>query len=281
VSPDPVQPVGPSRRPEFDEVEIALLQQEVLTSCENRGDRVALLDSPQSPQTSPADALTWRAQFDSAFGALYYPWLLVADPLSADDAVTAVPPSGHLAGVCARVDRSVGVHEPPANEVVPLAVDAVSTVDDVAHGDLNDGSVNAIRPVRGVRVLGARTLTRNLPEWRYLNVRRLVLALEEQIAEETAWTVFEPNDSQLWREVDRAVRGVLEPAWQQGMLTGATRKEAYTVTCDATVNPPADVAAGKLVCVVGLNPPPPAEFVVVRIVRTPTGVSVLEGASNG
>jgi phage tail sheath protein FI len=275
----PVPPVEPAARASLSEADATLVQQEMLTRCARLGDRVALLEPPRS--ATPAEALAWRQGLSSPFGALYHPWLLVVDPLSPAADVTAVPPSGHIAGVCAHTDLTVGVHEPPANAVVPLAVDTVSTVDDVQHGDLNDSSVNAIRPVRGVRVLGDRTLARDLPEWLYLNVRRLVSALEEQLVADTAWTVFEPNAGPLWREVDRVVRGVLEQAWQRGMLNGATREQAYTVTCDATVNPPADVAAGRLVCEIGLNPPPPAEFVVIRVIRTPAGISVREGAGNG
>jgi phage tail sheath protein FI len=236
---------------------------------------VALLDSPQDALTSPADALAWRGRFDSTFGALYYPWLLVVDPLSVNADVTAMPPSGHIAGVCARVDTTVGVHKPPAGETIELAVDTVFPVGDIAHGDLNDGGVNAIRVQRGIRVLGDRTLTVSDPdEWRYLNVRRLVLALEEQLVAQLAWTVFEPNGPQLMGEVDRVARGLLEEVWRSGMLAGATRDQAYSVRCDPSVNPPSDVAAGQITCEIVLNPPPPAEFVVIRVIRTPTGVSV-------
>lgn len=270
----PAAPAG--RRAAFSPEEVYHLQRDLLAWCEAHGDRIALLDAPQDPLTSPADALRWRAHFDSAFGALYYPWTLVVDPLSAAAQVTAVPPCGQVAGVCARTDLAVGVHKPPANEVLALAVDTVAAVDDLAHGDLNDGGVNAIRVQREVRVLGDRTLAVRLPEWRYLNVRRLVCALEKQIERETRWVVFEPNGPDLWREVDRVVRGVLEEAWQRGMLNGASREQAYTVTCDATVNPPAAVAAGRLLCEIGLNPPPPAEFVVVRIILTPAGTPARE-----
>ncbi|MGC0317188.1 phage tail sheath family protein [Kitasatospora acidiphila] len=274
--PPPPRPV-PTARPQFTAQQIADLQQAIVAHCERHHNRVALLDSPQDPLTSPADALAWRARFDSDFGALYYPWLLVTDPLDGSDAdVTAVPPSGHLAGVCARVDTTVGVHKPPAGEVIELPVDTVFAVDDLAHGDLNDGNVNAIRVQRGVRVLGDRTLTVSLPEWRFLNVRRLVSALEAQIAADTAWTVFEPNGTVLWAQITSLVRGFLDQVWRRGMLNGATADDAYTVVCDASVNPPSDVAVGKLTCLITLNPPPPAEFVVIRVVRTPTGVSVVD-----
>lgn len=279
--PAPLPQPAPTARPQFTAQQIADLQQAIVTHCERHHDRVALLDAPQDPLTSPADALAWRGRFDSDFGALYYPWLLVTDPLSPDADVTAVPPSGHIAGVCARVDTTVGVHKPPAGEVIELPVDTVFAVDDLAHGDLNDGSVNAIRVQRGVRVLGDRTLTVSLPEWRYLNVRRLVSALEEQIAASTAWTVFQPNSPVLWAQLVSVVRGLLDQVWRRGMLDGASPDDAYTVVCDASVNPPSDVAVGKLTCLITLNPPPPAEFVVIRVVRTPTGVSVVDESGGG
>jgi phage tail sheath protein FI len=271
----------PVARKKFTDDEIADVQASVLQGCERRGDRVALLDTPPHQPASPTDALNWRDRFDSAFGAIYHPWLLVVDPLSTRADVTQVPPSGHVAGICARVDTLVGVHKPPANEVVEQAVDTAAAVDEAEHGDLNEGGVNAIRAQRGIRVLGDRTLTKTLPEWWYLNVRRLVLALEEQIVEETAWTVFEPNSPSLWIEVDRVVRGVLEEAWRRGMLVGAAREQAYSVRCDESVNPPSEVASGRLTCLIGLNPPPPAEFVVLRVVRTPTGVSVVDDSGGG
>lgn len=282
LSQPPQDPGPPPREPvsraEFTRDQVEDLQRFIVEHCAAMGDRVALLDSPVDPLTSPADALGWRDRFDSAFGALYYPWVLVVDPSSTNADVTAVPPSGHMAGVCAGVDQRVGVHKPPANELVAPAVGAVFPVDEVTHGDLNDAGVNAIRVQRGVRVLGDRTLTKTQPEWRYLNVRRLVLWLEKQIVADTVWTVFEPNTPRLWADVDRIVRAVLEQAWERGMLNGATRSQAYSVRCDESVNPPAEVAAGRLTCLIGLNPPPPAEFVVVRVVRTVSGVSVLDGS---
>jgi len=273
----PTTTADPAARPPFSPDQVAKVQAAMLAHCQRHHDRVALLDSPQDALTSPADALAWRVrkeEFDSPFGALYYPWLLVVDPLSVNADVTAVPPSGHIAGVCARVDTTAGVHKPPAGETIELAVDTVFPVDDIAHGDLNDGGVNAIRVQRGIRVLGDRTMTVSEPEWLYLNVRRLVLALEEQLAAQMAWTVFEPNGPQLLGELDRVARGLLEQVWSNGMLAGATRDQAYSVRCDPSVNPPGDLAAGRITCVIGLNPPPPAEFVVIRVIRTPTGVSV-------
>jgi phage tail sheath protein FI len=264
--------------PRGDE-EAAELQLALIAHCQELRDRVALLDAPgpSSARQAPSDALEWRQRFDSSHAALYYPWLQVRDP-RAPGAVRPVPPSGHIAGVCARVDQQVGVHKPPANEVVEGALDLLTQVDDITHGDLNDGGVNAIRarPGQQVRVLGARTLARDL-EWRFLNIRRLLLMIEESLEESARWTVFEPNSQAPWRDVDRTARSFLDDLWRRGMLGGATADEAYLVRCDETTNPPTQLDAGRLTCLIGVLPPPPAEFVVVRLVRTPTGVEFQEG----
>jgi uncharacterized protein len=269
-------PVELARRGDED---VAELQSALIAHCHELRDRVALLDAPgpSSARRAPTDALAWRRRFDSSYAALYYPWLQVRDPRE-PGAVRPVPPSGHVAGVCARVDRQVGVHKPPANEVVEGALDLLTLVDDITHGDLNDGGVNVIRaqPARQVRVLGERTLARDT-EWRFLNIRRLLLMIEESLEESARWTVFEPNSQALWRDVDRTVRGFLDNLWRQGMLGGATADEAYYVRCDETTNPPAAVDAGRLTCLIGVLPPPPAEFVVIRLVRTPTGIELQEG----
>jgi uncharacterized protein len=115
-----------------------------------------------------------------------------------------------------------------------------------------------------------------LPAARYVNVRRLLTMIEEQVLEQTRWAVFEPNGPGSWREVDRVVRGFLTRLWQQGVLDGATAAEAFFVTCDATTNPPEEIDAGRLVCLIGVQPPLPAEFVVVRIGRSQGATEITE-----
>jgi uncharacterized protein len=280
----PVEPGGDE--PDVAPVELAVrgdeeaneLQLALIAHCQELRDRVALLDGPGagSALRAPTDALEWRRGFDSSYAALYYPWLQVRDPYE-PGAVRPVPPCGHVAGICARVDQQVGVHKPPANEVVEGGLDLLALVDDLGHGDLNDAGVNAIRaqPGRQVRVAGARTLARDT-EWRFLNVRRLLLMIEESLEEALRWTVFEPNSQALWRDVDRTVRSLLEDLWRRGMLGGATADEAYLVRCDETTNSPSELEAGRLICSIGVLPPPPAEFVIVRLVRTPAGIELQE-----
>jgi phage tail sheath protein FI len=235
---------------------------------------VAVLDVPDGLERTEL-VLAWREQFGSSFGALYHPWVRTADPRAGG--LRAVPPSGHVAGVYARGDLLVGVHRPPANELVEAAADVRFRVDDLRHGELNDGGVNVIRAYggRGLRVGGARTLSED-PPWRYVNVRRLLCMIEATIDRQTQWAVFEPNNRELWRDVDRVIRGFLDRLWRLGALDGATAEEAYSVQCDDTTNPPPETEAGRLTCRLGVLPPWPAEFVVVRIGRTRGETEILE-----
>lgn len=274
----PPLPANPPQfAPSFVDWEIVLLQQALVAHCIKLKDRVAILD-PLLPSTTRDEIVAWRGNFDSSYGAVYYPWLQVPDPLELQGLLRPVPPSGHVAGVYARNDLRVGVHKAPANEVVELAEDLATIVDDVGHGLLNtDWNINVIRPYpgRGIRVFGARTLSSD-SEWYFVNVRRLLIMIEEAIDEGTQWTVFEPNNPSLWREMDRIVRSFLDELWRRGMLDGARAEDAYFVCCDETTNTPEETAQGRMICVVGVQPPWPAEFVVVRIGKTESGVDVVE-----
>ena len=250
-------------------------QRALVNLCLRRGDRLAILDAPQVAR----DAVLRHLQRlpDESAAAIYHPWVAVRDPLAIGGLVRLVPPSGHVAGMFARVDRLRGVHKPPANELLEGVFDLAERIDDAAHGLLNEHGVNALRivPGRGVLVLGARTLSRDY-RWRYVNVRRLFTMIGEALDSGMQWAVFEPNNPQLWRHVDRAVRGFLERLYRVGMLDGATSDDAYVVRCDETTNPPETTDTGQLTCVVGLQPPYPAEFVVVRIGVTRSGIQIEE-----
>jgi phage tail sheath protein FI len=261
----PLPPPGPPPStdfpPAFGEVELSELQRETVAHCIRLGDRVAVLDPPPGARTAE-DVIDWRSGFDTSYAALYFPWILAPDPLRLEGLLRAVPPSGHVAGVCARTP----VHEPPAGNRLENAIALAVEIGDTAHGDINERGVNAIRlhPGRGIRIGGARTLSSDRL-WQFLNVRRLVTMIEEAIAESVPWSVFEPNDTALWGELDRVVRAFLDNLWRRGMLDGPTAEDAFFVRCDETTNPPEERDAGRLWCVVGLQPPWPAEFVIVRI----------------
>jgi len=260
---------------------VRAVQHAMLAHCLARHDRVALLDLHDGDITA---ALAERAGLPATdVGAVYHPWIRVADPLGQRGDLRTVPPSAQVAGMMARCDRLRGVHKPPANELLE-GVSALSQgVDQAGHALLNDAGINAIRalPGRGVLVLGARTLDDH-PAWRYLNVRRLFNMIEEALEEQVQWLTFEPNNPRLWKEVDRTVRAFLEQLYRAGMLDGASPADAYSVRCDATTNPPSDVDTGRVVCQIGIQPPYPAEFVIVRIGVTRSGIETeRQGALDG
>lgn len=287
IEPEPPrkQDDGTEFPPRFNGEQILFLQAALIAHCEKLKDRIAVLDTPpfdpdSGIELTPELAQAWRNNFDTKYGALYFPWLRVPDALNLEGLLRSVPPSGHVAGIYARGDRRVGVHKPPANEELEGVKDVQVTLEDIDHGALNDRGVNVIRPYRGrgVRVAGARTLNIS-PEWRYVNVRRLLIMIEEAIDEQTQWTVFEPNNRDLWSDIERVARSFLETIWRRGMLDGATPEEAFSVRCDETTNPESETDVGRVICEIGVLPPWPAEFVVVRIGKTEGGTEILEEAS--
>ena len=287
-SPAPPIERAPELAPPLDADATRAIQQHLAARCAALGDRMALLD-PRPEHSQPEQLIAWRGGFDTSYAALYFPWLLVPDPLRSDGQLRAVPPCGHVAGVYARVERQAGVHWPPANQELSQALDIAAAapacplvIDDLAHGDLNDQQINVIRayPGRGLRIAGARTLSSDR-RWRFVNVRRLITMIVETLERRTRWTVFEPNSPQLQRDIARVVRSMLDEIWRRGMLDGARPDQAYRVTCDASTNPPDVVERGMVVCQIELLPPEPAEFVVVRIGRSQSGVTILEAAEAG
>lgn len=240
------------------------VQRHAVAHCATQGDRLAILDAP--PGGSPEGLLVQRdfilgSQTEPANAALYYPWLRTLDG-------KLVPPSGAVAGVYARSDARTGVHKAPANEEVTGVSDLEIDVDTIIQDQLNPEGINCLRafPGRGIRVWGARTISRDI-SWRYVNVRRLVLTLRRWIALNMAWTGFEPNGPRLWIRIERELRGYLTGLWRAGALTGETPDAAFYVKCDTETNPPELRDLGEVVTEIGLAPNPPAEFVVIRITQ--------------
>lgn len=233
----------------------------ILSHCESLKDRFAILDGPEV-MGEPLESL-YKPR-DSNYGAYYFPWIQVFDPSTKKPVF--VPPSGAMAGVYARVDAERGTHKAPANELVRGALSLRYHITSREQELLNPRGINVIRDMgdRGIRVWGARTISSD-PEWRYINVRRLFLVIEQSIKEGTQWCVFEPNDSILWKNIVRNVRSYLLTVWRSGALVGQTPEEAFFVKCDAETNPPELVDLGQVNIEVGVAPVKPAEFVIFRI----------------
>jgi hypothetical protein len=279
---EPPTPRWLERAPEFSASEIESVQQALITHCEIARDRIALLDPPIIPaqRLSPGvDAVqSWRRRFDSRYAALYFPWLLVYDPLKlGGNLVRAIPPSGHVAGVYARTDIESGVHCAPANAELRWATAASEEVSPEVQGVLNPAGINCLRtlPGRGLRVFGARTVSSD-GLWRFVNVRRLMMMIEESVETALQWSVFEPHDLRLRDSLVTAISNFLDVQWQRGALVGNTADEAFFVKCDEENNPPDQVDRGQLVVDVGVAPVRPAEFVVVRVGKTVDGLEITE-----
>ena len=224
--------------------------------------RFAVLDVPKG--RTVAQALTFQAQVDSRFAALYYPWVAAGAGAGAGEVV--LPPSGFICGIYARVDGERGVHHAPANEVVRGALRFERAVSKSEQDILNPAGVNCLRffTGRGNLVWGART-TSSDPEWKYVNTRRYFTYLERSIDQGMRWAVFEPNDEPLWNRVKRAIEDFLLNDWRNGALLGDTPQQAFFVKCDRSTMTQNDLDQGRLVCLVGVAVVKPAEFVMIRI----------------
>jgi phage tail sheath protein FI len=178
-----------------------------------------------------------------------------------------LPPSGHIAGVYARVDGQRGVHKAPANEVVRGALGLSYQLTNGEQDLLNPIGINAIRNFNGtILVWGARTLGGNANgELKYVSVRRLMSFLRESIEEGTRFAVFEPNSPPLWQRIKRSVTAFLTVVWRDGALLGETPEQAFFVKCDESTNPPDVREAGQVVTEIGVAVVKPAEFVVFKI----------------
>jgi uncharacterized protein len=245
-----------------------VVQMALIAHCENAGDRFAVLDMPDSAQTVTACKKACDP-LSSSYAALYHPWIQSLDPLTSQN--TFVPPSGAVMGIYARCDQKVGVHKAPANEDIRDANDLMYRLNQAEQDQLNPHGINVIRvfPGRGIRVWGARTLAKGL--WQYVNVRRLFIYLEKSIYLATQWVVFEPNDIPLWARVKQTIVQFLTDQWRAGMLAGATADEAFFVKCDRTTMSQGDIDNGRLICVIGVAPVKPAEFVIFRIAQWTAG----------
>ena len=246
------------------------VQAALIGFCENRKSCFAILDVPMDLKKTN-DVATFRDMYDSTYAAMYHPWLQMFD--AGAKRTDYFPPSGAMAGIYARSDNSRGVHKAPANEVV-RGCTGLSCNYNVGEQDiLNPIGVNLIRalPGQGIRVWGARTISSN-GLWKYVNVRRLFIYIEESIKANTNWVVFEPNSETLWSRVTRTIETFLATCWRDGALAGSSPEQAFFVECGPTTMTQDDIDNGRLICQIGIAPVKPAEFVIFRITqKTATG----------
>jgi hypothetical protein len=258
----------------------------MISNCENSfpgpAFRMAVIDPPPvkpgksadpvAPEDQkPQDVAQWLNTFNrrSMYGALYYPWIKVANPRNGGRPIL-VPPSGHMMGIWCRTDQDRGVFKAPANDT-PRGVLGLAYETNMREQELlNPLGINCIRNFasynRGIKVWGARTLVEpdNI-QWRYISVRRLISYIEKSIEMGTQWVVFEPNDPDLWGRVNRTVTGFLTGLWRDGALFGGSPDQAFYVKCDGELNTHETIMKGRLYVEIGVCPVRPAEFVIFRI----------------
>ena len=181
-----------------------------------------------------------------------------------------LPPSGHVVGIYARTDIERGVHKAPANEVVRGILGLQRVLNKEQQDILNPYpvNINVIRDFRdnnrGIRVWGGRVITSD-SDMKYVNVRRLLIFIENSIDRGLQWVVFEPNAEPLWARVRRTISDFLTVVWRNGALEGVKKEEAFFVKCDRTTMTQTDIDSGRLIVVIGVAPVKPAEFVIIRI----------------
>jgi hypothetical protein len=241
----------------------------LITHAEKFRYRIAVVDARAA--SSISEIREFRGRFDSKYAALYHPWIEILDPLfpnvpGVPPRRMLLPPSGFVCGIYARSDIERGVHKAPANEIVRGLTKFEININKARQDVLNPEGVNCLRffEGRGNRVWGARTMSSD-PEWKYVNVRRLFIYVEHSIDKATQWAVFEPNNERLWTNIRRMVEDFLFVLWRDGALIGAKPEEAYFVRCDRTTMTQNDLDNGRMICLVGIAPSRPAEYVIFRV----------------
>jgi len=253
--------------------------------ADRRKDRLVLVDVPPELSASKdiidwaIDPVTHKCRIVEAAastvypdagrsGAVYHPWLWVPDPLGTtpEDTRKLIPPSGHVAGVISRLDRQRGAHYTPANAPVLQAFDAATGFRSSDRAVLNAAGINLIRcfPNQGLLVWGGRTLGTE-PGDVFVAHRRLLHRLVRAIHAVAEPLVFEVNGPELWLALVRAITSVLVQAYRAGALVGASPAEAFKVQCDGQTNPPDAIDSGRVLCLVGVAPAVPMEFILLRV----------------
>ena len=186
------------------------------------------------------------------------------------DRLNLLPPSAAMAGIYTMVDNTRGVWKAPANLSISSAVIPTTNITNVAQEELNvpinGKAINAIRFFvgDGIKVWGARTLDGNSLDWRYINVRRTMIFLEESVKNAARAYVFEPNDANTWINIKSMIENFLRGVWKRGGLAGASAESAYSVHVGlGDTMTPEDILEGILRVTVLVAISRPAEFIEI------------------
>ena len=273
---------------------LPVIQIAMLNYCGDRMDMFAVLDTPSSlnAQSSGAGSVgEYRKNtlgVDSFWGALYYPHVVVKSKDGASN--ITLPPSGVVAGLYSRVDSisppEGSIASAPAGfgdfGVLKGLVRLESNPTEKQHGELNPIGINCLRRLNradgilpGIVVLGARTLS-SKPDFTYINVRRFMTFIEQNIKFLARPSLFRNNGPQLWQELTDSFEGFLRGLFSRGQLAGETQEQAFYVKIDASLNTPDQIQRGLLVGEIGVATLKPAEFMVFKFSQTSAGTTIEE-----
>jgi hypothetical protein len=250
---------------------------DALAYCQNRGDCMFVGHTPQG-DLATAEAYGKSLRGDKVYGALYFPWILVADPKGTP---IWIPPTGHVLGVYARTERERGIWKAPAGNAARLngVLDVKQQITDTEHTLLvKEASVNAVRYIsgQGIVIDSSRTLSTN-PLWTYVNVRLLFNFVKSSLLNSLRWVVQEPNDETLWNKVKyNSVTPFLMGLWRRGAFGPGAPEQVFTVKCDAENNPPESLQQGIFTVEVYFYPSWPAETIVIEVGQQEGGGSASE-----
>ncbi len=250
----------------------------VLDYCTARADCVAIVEPPLGTSVSAAVTFKNDNVGGSSYGAMYYPWVQIIDPLTSQPSYS--PPSGYVMGMIARTDQLRGVQKAPAGEIVGRLSGVIGLERELTDDDratLYPQNINPIQNIAGIgqSVMGSRTMENG--EFNQISVRRTFIYLEQSIKEGTTFVLFEPNDAATRAKARRTISAFLTSEWRRGTLEGATLDEAFFVTCDESNNPFVIRNEGKMIIGVGVNVPKTTEFLIIEIQQDQRGAEAAVG----
>lgn len=247
--------------------------------AEGRKDLLFIGDSPI--HLEPLEAVDFRkgqgmyshSAFNSSYAALYYPWLEISDPVTSRNKLA--PPCGAVAGCMARSDQKTNVWNAPAGIDRGRIFNALSVAYKTSRGERDvlypEGiNVIAVFPDTGINIWGQKTLQSQPSAVDRINVRRLMMFMEEAISESSRFVVFEPNHPQTWRALGRLINPFLQDIKDKGGVYD------FAFQCDEETNTPVVIDRNEMVARVFVKPTKTAEFVELNFILTNTGADFTE-----
>lgn len=198
-----------------------------------------------------------------SFGALYHPWALSHD----EQRLAAAPPDGLALAQLALRAAERGAWIAPANIVLRDVVALDPSLPAESRQALLNAQVNLLRQeARGFLALAADTLSLD-PDWRPINVRRLISLLRRVALQRGSHYVFEPLSDAFRRSVARGFEALMNELFRRGAFAGVAANQAYQVNVGLPPNTAHDLDNGRFFVELKVAPAIPLAFLSVRLVQ--------------